>query len=65
GGETNGTSNTTDRNMNGTASISPNMGLTAVQSATEKVPAEKAAGFEAALAILIFLAMKMIGWNRR
>ena len=65
GGETNGTSNTTDGNMNGTASISPNMGLTAVQSATEKVPAEKAAGFEAALAILIFLAMKMIGWNRR
>jgi hypothetical protein len=63
--ETNVTSNTTVGNLKGTSPISQTMGLTAVQSATENVPVEKATGFEAALTIAMFLLMKIFRWNRR
>ncbi len=61
GGETSGTANTALVNMNGTSSISPTMSLTAVQSATENVPMEKAAGFEVIMTIMIFRTYSGLG----
>ncbi len=54
--ETNGTLNTIIGGMNRT-SISTSTGLTAVQSSTENIPAENAAGFETVLAIMILLTL--------
>lgn len=60
GERTIGTTNTHIEKINRTSSVSPTTGLTAVQSSTENVPVEKAAGSEFLMAIPILLLVFII-----
>ncbi len=63
GGWTNGI-NTTMENRNVISSVNQTMNLTTVNSATGKVPKEKASGFDVVLATATILAVYLAGRKR-